>query len=127
MPDYPMYLDCAKVTRKSAVAALREDFPSFTKSTMSMVCHPEDYGVQLTKQAERTLCNSFGWHVGLAIRRGQGRKENRAKANRLTLRLDDAMNARLDAFYERSAFASKQDLLEAALLLFLNRCEGVSV
>lgn len=127
MPDYEHYLKSAGVTRAQAVPALKKSFRLFTKSTMSMVCHPEDYGVQLTKQAERTLCNSFGWHVGLAIRKGQGRKENRAKANRLTLRLDDAMNARLDAFYERSAFASKQDLLEAALLLFLNRCEGVSV
>lgn len=126
MPDYPMYLDCAKVTRKSAVAALREDFPSFTKSTMSMVCHPEDYGVQLTGDAERALVKAFGWQPGLSVakRKAEGRRQ---KPNRLYVRLDDAMSARLESYYSRSAFCSKQDLIEAAILLFLNRVEGVSV
>lgn len=126
MPDYEHYLKSAGVTRAQAVPALKKSFRLFTKSTLSMVCHPDDYGVQLTGDAERALVKAFGWQPGLSVakRRAEGRRQ---KPNRLYVRLDDAMSARLESYYSRSAFCSKQDLIEAAILLFLNRVEGVSV
>lgn len=126
MPDYEHYLKSAGVTRAQAVPALKKNFRLFTKSTLSMVCHPDDYGVQLTGDAERELVKAFGWQPGLSVakRKAEGRRQ---KPNRLYVRLDDAMSARLESYYSRSAFSSKQDLIEAAILLFLNRCEGVSV
>ena len=118
MPDYPLYMDSAKVTRRETAAALREHFPRFGKSAMSMVCNPDDYGVQLTQDAERRLAAVFGWHPGLSFR--PRKPDRRTKANRLTVRLDDAMYKALEDYYKHSAFASKQDLIEAAIALFLN-------
>jgi hypothetical protein len=126
MPDYEHYLKSAGVTRAQAVPALKKSFRLFTKSTLSMVCHPDDYGVQLTGDAERALVKAFGWQPGLSVAKRKA-EARRQKPNRLYVRLDDAMSARLESYYSRSAFCSKQDLIEAAILLFLNRVEGVSV
>jgi hypothetical protein len=124
MPDYEHYMNVAGVSRSKAIPALRKEFPLFGKSAMSMVCNPTDYGVQLTRDAEAVLVDNFGYAPGLSAR-PKRKQEHRRKANRLYVRLDDAMYARLEECYSRSCFASKQDLIEAALSDFCNRMEVV--
>lgn len=123
MPDYPLYMSGADISRREAINALKQDFPRFEKAALAMVCNPDDYGVQLTPAAETRLVSAFGYFAGLSIRKPK-KKDQRKKANRLYVRLDDAMFARLEEVYSRSSFASKQDLIEAALSDFCNRYGG---
>lgn len=120
MSDYALYMEGAGISRKNAIAALNNKYPKFGKATMTMICNPDDYGVQLVPDAERKLIDEFGWHAGLSVRKRKS-DANRKKKNRLTLRLDDSLYEQLQTVYNRTAFASMQDFLEAALVEFLNR------
>lgn len=120
MADYALYFDGANITRKQAISTLNNNYPKFGKATMTMICNPDDYGVQLIPEAEKKLIDEFGWHAGLAERRRKS-ESRRKKKNKLTLRLDDSLYMQLQEVYHRTAFASMQDLLEAALVEFLNR------
>ena len=120
MPDYALYMEGAGITRKQAITTLNNKYKNFGKATMTMICNPQDYGVQLVSDAEKELIDAFGWHAGLANRRRRS-EGKRKKKNKLTLRLDDSLYEQLMETYHRTAFASMQDLLEAALVEFLNR------
>ena len=120
MADYPFYMECAGITRKQAIATLNNKYPKFGKATMTMICNPQDYGVRLVSDAESELINAFGWHAGLAERRRRS-ESKRKKKNKLTLRLDDSLYRQLQEVYHRTAFASMQDMLEAAVVEFINR------
>ena len=126
MPDYPLYMQAAGISRRETINELKKQFPRFEKPALAMACNPEDYGLQLTPEAERRLIKAFGWYAGLSVKR-QKRDAGRRKQNRLYVRLDDATASRLEDYYSRSAFASKQDLIEAALTAFLDRQGGGAV
>lgn len=120
MADYALYMEAAGVSRKQAITTLNNKYPKFGKATMTMICNPQDYGVQLVSEAERELIDAFGYHSGLAERRRRN-DHNRKKKNKLTLRLDDSLYQQLQEVYHRTAFASMQDMLEAAVVEFVNR------
>lgn len=120
MADYTLYMEGAGVTRKQAIATLNNKYPKFGKATMTMICNPDDYGVRLVSEAEAELINAFGYHAGLAERRRRGEAQRRKK-NKLTLRLDDSLYEQLQTVYRRTSFASMQDMLEAAVVEFINR------
>lgn len=119
MTDYILYMDGAGLNRKQMIASISSKYPRFGKATMTMICNPDGYGVELTPEAERKLIDDFGYHAGLATRKR--RKPNRRKKNTLTVRLDDSLFEQLTAAYQRSAFCSMQDMLEAAIVEFINR------
>ena len=123
MPDYPLYLQAAKISRREAITELKKQFPTFENPALAMVCNPENYGVQLTPGAEKRLVSAFGWYAGLATR-PKKKDTGRRKANRLYVRLDDAMFDRLKQLFARTAYSSMQDLIEAALADFINRHGG---
>lgn len=118
--DYGLYMHGADVSRKQVITILNNKFPKFSKASMTMVCNPKDYGMKLVPDAERELIANFGWHAGLSERKRYS-EAGRKRHNKLTLRLDDALFAQLQEVYRRTSFASMQDLLEAAIVEFINR------
>jgi hypothetical protein len=113
-------MEGADVTRKQIISTLKSKYKKFGKATMTMVCNPGDYGVSLLPEAERKLIDEFGYHAGLMERRRRS-EGNRKKKNRLYVRLDDSLFEQVNEVYQRSAFASMQDMIEAALVEFINR------
>ena len=73
--------------------------------------------------AIKRLVAAFGYYAGLAHR--PRKKDTRKKANRLYVRLDDAMFDRLKQLFARTAYSSMQDLIEASLADFIDRHGGV--
>ena len=130
MPNYPEYMTAAGITNRDMIQELRKFYPRYGKPVQSMICHPEKYGVQLVPEAEARLMLAFGecgglsdsWCIIDANDLPKPRKrERRLKANKLTVRLDDSLFTQLRALYDRTAFASMQDMVEAAIVEFLNR------
>ena len=119
-PNYPLFIEEAGITRQRVIDLLAESYPRFGKPTMTMVCNPDAYGVALTGNAEKKLIDEFGWHSGLLSRR-KSYESKRKKKNRLYIRLDDALYSQLKEFYERTSFATMNDMVEAALVEFMNR------
>ena len=129
MPNYNTYCSEAGITNRDMIAELRRYYPRYGKPVQSMICHPEKYAVQLTPEAEAILRLAFGTHPGLSETVWDGqtvlpkprRQERRKKANKLTVRLDDSLFDQLCAMYNRTAFPSMQDMVEAAIVEVLNR------
>ena len=132
MPNYNTYCSEAGITNRDMIAELRRYYPRYGKPVQSMICHPEKYSVQLTPEAEAILRLAFGTHPGLSETVWDGktelpkprRQERRKKANKLTVRLDDSLFDQLCAMFNRTAFASMQDMVEAAIVEFLRRREA---
>lgn len=127
MPDYDQYARTAGVTRTAIIKELHRQYPRYGKATHAMVCAPEKYAVQLIPEAEALLRETFGDAPGLSEASvgveppKPRRKENRTKGNKLTVRLDDSLFSQLRDFYGRTCFASMQDMVEAAIVEFLNK------
>jgi len=131
MTDYNRYTAEAGITNREMIEELHRYFPRYGKPTQTMVCHPEKYGVQLTPQAEAIIVRRFGDYPGLSegwdfaniddLVMKKRRPERRRKGNKLTVRLDDSLFSELRALYDRTAFASMQDMVEAAIVEFLNK------
>lgn len=128
MPDYRLYASTAGITNGQMVDKLREKYPKYTKATQTMVCHPDDYAVQLIPAAEDILMEAFGYAPGLAApdpdvkrRKAHG---NKAKPNRLYVRLDNELMERVKNTAARLHFAFMQDMIEAALLQFVEKYGG---
>lgn len=124
MPNYQLYCEKANISRGDAIAAIKEEYTLFSKPTMTMVCNAQ-YGVQLLPEAEAVLVREFGLHEGLSIKKKR-KHEKRTKANKLCVRLDDAMFARFEAAFCNSSFVSRQDMIEAAISMFMERMEGAA-
>ena len=125
MPDYRLYASTAGITNGDMVEKLKEHYPKYAKSTQSMICNPADYAVQLIPAAEDILVEAFGYAPGLAMadpdikrRRSHG---NKAKPNRLYVRLDNDLMDRVKNTAARMHFAFMQDLIEAAILQFVEK------
>ena len=130
MPDYNAYCNAAHITNKDMIAELKKFFPRYGKPVQSMITHPQKYGVQLTAPAEAVLVRAFGEHEGLSTNwvviqaedmPKERRAERRTKGNKLTVRLDDSLFSQLRELYGKTAFASMQDMVEAAIVEFVNR------
>ena len=106
------------------VGVIQKDYPYFGKEQMSFACNPERNALQLIPAAEEMLVDAFGLGPGLSIspkvcnKRSHG---NKAKPNRLYVRVNDALRSQIQSIYERMCFASMQDLLEAALGDFVRK------
>ena len=134
MPDYNTYVKEAGITNKDMIAELKKFYPRYGKPVQSMITHPEKYGVQLVPEAEARLMLTFGEHKGLSeswciidagdLPKETRRAERRTKANKLTVRLDDSLFTQLRELYGKTAFASMQDMVEAAIVEFVNRRNG---
>jgi hypothetical protein len=134
MADYNKYTAQVGITNRQMITELRKYYPRYGKPTQSMVCAPKKYGVQLTPEAEAILKLKFGNAEGLSGVEWDGktelpnpvkqRVERRSKANKLCVRLDDSLWSQFKEIYERSAFASMQDFIEAAIVEFIRRRES---
>lgn len=132
MPDYNLYVKSAGISNRQMVEELRRYYPKYGKPTQTMVCNPQKYGVQLTPEAEAILRLEFGSYPGLSEAAWDGKTElpmprkpeRRLKANRLCVRLDESLFRQVKELYDRSAFCSMQDFVEAALVEFVRRREG---
>ena len=132
MTDYKLYCTEAGITNRDMILELRQYFPRYGKATQSMITNPDKYGVMLTPKAEAVLVRRFGDCAGLSdgwefiatedLAHLKKRKpERRSKANKLTVRLDDSLFSQLRQLYDRTAFASMQDMVEAAIVEFVNK------
>ena len=134
MADYNLYTRAAGITNRQMVSLLRRYYPKYGKPTQTMICNPAKYAVQLTPEAEAVLRLEYGAYPGLSNAACDGsaglpkpvkpRVERRRKANRLCVRLDDSLFQSVKELYERTAFASMQDLVEAAIVEFVRKREA---
>ena len=126
MPDYSLYLNSCKKQQKDAVEVIHKVYPNFGKIHMSLASNPQRNALQLIPAAEDLLVEAFGKGPGLSIspklssRRNHG---NKNKPNRLCVRLDNSLRSRVQTVYEQMAFATMQDLLEAAIVQFVEKYE----
>ena len=125
MIDYLRYADITGVQQKDMVEVVSTEYPGFTKAQMSFACNPAQYALCLIPEAEKLLEDRFGKAPGLSISVPVGRRkhENKAKPNRLYVRIDDSLRSRVQTVYEQMCFASMQDLLESAISQFVEKYE----
>ncbi len=94
------------VTRAEIIATLAEKYPKFGKSTMSMISHPERYGVCLTPEAKKYLSQKY------PEKAPQKRKPpRRKKNNRLSVYVDDADAERVKVAAEQAGCRTMQEYL----------------
>lgn len=126
MADYPLYGNSCGIMQKDMVRVISQRYPYFGKEQMSMASNPERNALQLIPAAEELLVQAFGPGPGLSISPKLTRKYthgNKAKPNRLYVRVNDQLRSQIQAIYERMCFATMQDLLEAALGDFVRKYE----
>lgn len=125
MPDYRKYCSVAGITNGEMVEKLKSRYPKYTKATQTMVCHPDEYAVQLLPEAEALLMEAFGYAPGLAAPDPEARRKTthgcKARPCRLYVRVDQALLDRVKSTAERMSFATMQDLIEAALYQFVDK------
>lgn len=93
---------------------LKARFPKYDRATHSMVTHPEDYGVELTDEAQNLLIAVFGPGPGLGEnprRTRRTRTENRRCNNRYYFRLDDKTAAGFKLLLSQSGYTTVQDFM----------------
>ena len=96
------YLDANCLTTNDVVELLKPEFPKFTKATLSMVKRGT-YGVVLSQKA-----------VGVLHQAHPPKKENRKKAHKLTIRLDDETFAIVEEFRTQNDL-TMQDIVECLI------------
>ena len=113
MPDYPVYMERAGIGRPSFTRCLRAKYPLFSKVQTSMVCAPEKYGVQLTREAEEHLSAVFGRFAGLSLDETVPVKLRpaRTKPHRLVVYLTDETNSAVRELMERLGYRTVQEFL----------------
>ena len=129
MADYILYAESCGIQQKDMVRVIRKGYPYFSKAQMSLASNPDRNALQLIPAAEDILVAAFGKGPGLAISPKLSRSKshgNKGKPNRLYVRLDDSLRSRVQAVYEQMAFATMQDLLEAAIAQFVEKYERKS-
>ncbi len=99
---------------------LKARFPKYDRATHSMVTHPEDYGVELTDEAQELLISVFGPGPGLGenprkakIKRNH---DNRQKPNRFYFRLDDKTAAGFALLMKDRCFNTVQDFVSSLIV-----------
>lgn len=126
MADYTLYAESCGIKQKDMIEAIKKEYPHFGKAQMSLACNPWRNALQLIPAAEDLLVEKYGIGPGLSISPKITNKrshENKAKPNRLCVRLDNNLRGRVQDVYEKMAFVSMQDLLEAAIAQFVEKYE----
>lgn len=98
------------LTNDDIVNIIREDYPKFNKSTLSMAMHPEDYGVKLLPKCSKGLNAKFSQN-----KPPQAKIEN----NRLNLRLDSEILSQVK-YLSLSANKSVSEIVNAILWEYFN-------
>ena len=101
------YMVSNELSPADVVELLKPDFPKFDKRQVSM-CKNGEYGVTLSPMAVKTLNKHY-----------PVRKENRKKANRITIRLTDIEYAALLTLVEATN-STMQDEAEKAVRWYLS-------
>ena len=113
------YNSATGATNTAERVVLKARFPRYDKATHSMVSHPEDYGVELTDEAQQLLITVFGAGPGLGENpRAKKRKrnhDNRACQNRFYFRLDDSTAAGFRLLMKDSGFHTVQDFVASLI------------
>lgn len=117
--DYKAYRAEKNIQSRDMIAAMRDAYPKYGKPTQCMIDNPEKYGVCLTPAAEQLLSARFGQAVKSAPR--TRRKPNRAKPNRLFVRLSDELYSEVKRLMGQTNCNSMQDFLETLLLAFVEK------
>lgn len=116
---------------KDHVKAIRAEYRGFGSSEWSKANKQDRYALQLIPEAYALVENDLSDDErdrlkprGIAAEpRSARKKENRAKPNTYTVRLDDATNARLQAVMQRRGIYRNQDALEIVILEWLSMIE----
>lgn len=143
MTDYRSYRDYTGISNADMTAAVRKEFPLFTKITAAMANAPDKYGVCLLPEAEQNLVEIYGPGPGLQSVPFEGeapdgkqeqakkvvpiraarKQQKRAKPNRITFSMTDEVYSRVLDRKQQDGFASMQELIETLLLEYLNAKE----
>lgn len=126
MADYTLYAESCNIKQKDMVEAIQKQYPHFGKVQMSMASNPWRNALQLIPAAEDILVDTFGLGPGLSISPHACNKrnhENKNKPNKLCVRLSNDLRSKVQDVYDRMAFATMQDLLEAAVAQFVEKYE----
>ena len=102
--DYKKFLSANGLTNNDMIALLQKRFPKYSKATQSMVTNPEKYGVRLTADAEAALKKMFY--------KPPKTEKKRAKANRISARLDDETYKRLNELMDEYGCETVQQAVE---------------
>ena len=135
MTDYNAYRAEKGISNSDMIAAVRTQFPKYSKVQQSFVAAPQKYGLCLLPEAEYTLVDHFGFGVGLSIvddgsyepkhlAPPEKKKPNRKKPHRYTVRLSPELNARVCELMARLKTKTMQDLIEDALTYYVERSTG---
>ena len=100
------YMVSNELSPADVVELLKPDFPKFDKRQVSM-CKNGEYGVTLSPMAVKTLNKHY-----------PVRKENRVRANKVTVHLSDLLYAALITYCDESGL-KKQDAIEMAIYTYL--------
>lgn len=126
MADYILYGSSCGIKQKDMVRVIQQGYPYFSKSQMSMASNPERNALQLIPAAEEMLIAEFGVGPGLSISPRVCNKrshENKAKPNKMCVRVNDDLRSRMQTVYDQMGFATMQDFIEAAICEFVQRHE----
>ena len=96
------YMVSNELSPADVVDMLKPNFPKFGKNHVSM-CKNGEYGVTLSPMAVKTLNKHY-----------PVRKENRVRANKVTVHVDDIVYAALIDFCAEKGI-TKQDAIETAI------------
>ena len=128
MTNYDHFRESKEISNNDMIQAIQTGFPRYSKIQQSMINNPYKNGVCLLPEAEELLVKRFGQGPGLSISARKSRNhENKAKPNRLTVRIDDALFSRLQSAMERLHFATMQDFVEAALSQMCQKYGGITI
>lgn len=99
---------------------LKTRFPRYDRSTHSMVTHPEDYGVELTDEAQELLVSVFGPGPGLGqnprqVKRVRKSDANRSCPHRYYFRLDEKTAAGFALLMKDKGFSTVQDFVSSLI------------
>ena len=122
MADYSLYAESCSIKQADMVRVIKEHYPRFGRPQMSLASNPWRNALQLIPAAEELLVKEFGEGPGLSISPKVCNKrshDNKAKPNRLAVRINDSLREQVQEVYEAMAFATTQDLLEAAIAEFV--------
>lgn len=125
MTDYAAYRENKSITNGQFIETLNGKFEGFTKIQSTNISKPWKYAVCLTQEAEDVLVERYGIGPGLAHYKPpkKRRADKRTKPNRMMVRLDDSMYARVMSLMHRLNFNTAQDFLEATLKVMVEREE----
>lgn len=127
MTNYDHFRESKGISNNDMIQAIQTGFPRYSKIQQSMVNNPYKNGVCLLPEAEELLVKRFGAGPGLSISAKPNKSHgNKAKPNRLTVRIDDALLAQLQSAMERLHFATVQDFIEAALAQMCQKYGGAA-